>query len=259
MTKVGRVNGDTWDYSPSWLKKSIERSMERLKTPYLDVVFCHDIEGVSDNAVLEAVGVLLDFVQQDRVRYIGLSSYRISSLVRCANLVREKYGQPIDVVQNWGQLTLQNSRLESDGLESLKNAGVLCVFNSSPLVIGLLRQGGVPKGQLGDFHPAPPKLRATAQDLADYVESQGESLASLALRYSLWRAHVASQSTIRVVTITGISTIVELDENVMAATKLLGENLAEVKLNNLQLDIDRPLYAKAHSILGDWLDWSFPF
>lgn len=257
MTKVGRIASDQYDYSPEWVRKSVVRSLERLHTSYLDVVFCHDIEAVTEEDVLGAVGELLKLVQEGRVRYIGISSYRIDLLSHRALRVLDRYKRPLDVIQNWGQLTLQNSRLESEGLEAFKKAGVSCVCSSSPLAIGLLRQGGVPLGRLGDFHPAPPGLRKAAQELADYIDAQGESLASLALRYAMWRAHLACSDSFRVCTITGISSLAELSENAQAAKDVLGERLAQPILNSSQVEKDQKLFDKAHAILGAWVDWTF--
>jgi aryl-alcohol dehydrogenase-like predicted oxidoreductase len=257
MTKVGRIGPDQYDYSPSWVRQSVTRSLERLQTSYIDVVFCHDIEAVTDDDVLAAVGELLEFVRQGKVKYIGLSSYRIDLLARRASLSRELYGRPVDVVQSWGQLTLQNSRLEIEGLEAFKNAGVTCICSSSPLAIGLLRQGGVPQGKLGDFHPAPEGLRRAVQEVADYTDSQGQSLAPLALRYALWRAYEASQRSVRVSTLIGVSTLPELIQNVTTARDLLQGDLAYPSLNKRQLKIDEPLVKMARNILGDWVNWSF--
>ena len=44
MTKTGRITSSEFDYSPSWIRRSVERSLRRLNTSYMDVVFCHDIE-----------------------------------------------------------------------------------------------------------------------------------------------------------------------------------------------------------------------
>lgn len=41
MTKVGRIAASHFDYSPDWIRYSVRRSLERFKTPHLDVVFCH--------------------------------------------------------------------------------------------------------------------------------------------------------------------------------------------------------------------------
>ena len=59
MTKVGRIATLEFDYSPTWIHYSVNRPLERFKTSYLDVVFCHDIEYVTDTDAVTAVGVLL--------------------------------------------------------------------------------------------------------------------------------------------------------------------------------------------------------
>jgi D-arabinose 1-dehydrogenase len=146
MTKVGRIAAEEFNYSPEWVRKSVERSLERFQTGYLDVVFCHDVEFISDDAVVAAVATLWEFVAEGKIRYIGISGYPIEKLVRVARLCKEKLGRPLDVVQNWGQLTLQNTKLRSQGLEALAQAGVSMVCSSSPLNIGLLRAQGVPIG-----------------------------------------------------------------------------------------------------------------
>jgi D-arabinose 1-dehydrogenase len=52
LTKVGRIGGAEFDYSPEWIRYSIQRSLQRLNTTYLDVVYCHDVEFVSAEEVL---------------------------------------------------------------------------------------------------------------------------------------------------------------------------------------------------------------
>lgn len=146
MTKVGRIAAEEFNYSPQWVRESVERSLQRFQTGYLDVVFCHDVEFVSDAAVVAAVAALWEFVEQGKVRYVGISGYPIEKLVRVAKLCKEQLGRPLDIVQNWGQLTLQNTKLRDQGLEELGKAGVQVVCSSSPLNIGLLRAQGVPVG-----------------------------------------------------------------------------------------------------------------
>ncbi len=257
VTKVGRTGREDFDYSPAAVRESVERSLKRLGTPYLDIVFCHDMEFVTDQDVLGAVAELLKFVDQGVIRWIGLSSYRLDLLAHRSLLVREKYGRPIDAIQTWAHLTLQNTLLESEGLDAFKAAGVSCVFSSSPLAIGLLRKGGVPKGKQGDTHPAPPGLRAAVQELADYMDSQGESPASVALRFSLGGPKKLAVQVCMFVPLTGISRLPELTENLEAAKKLLDGDLRRPTLNLAQVERDQPLFSKAKEILGDWVNWSF--
>ncbi|RMJ26383.1 Aldo/keto reductase family [Aspergillus sp. HF37] len=267
MTKVGRIGTTQFNYSPAWVRQSVARSLRRLRTDYLDVVFCHDVEFVPEEEVLQAVEVLLDLVRDGRIRYIGVSGYRIDVLSRVALRVKERYGRPLDVVQNWAQLTLQNDRLARDGLAALQAAGVTCICSSSPLALGLLRTGGVPVGDLGDFHPAPPGLRHAAQKAADYVAARGESLADLALRYALRSAHQASTPDVRVSTIMGITSIPELEDNLATAQQVLrrcdkGHWHWSVDNPPTKEDksesTDKPLCAAVQEILGPWRNYSFP-
>ncbi|KAK5423936.1 hypothetical protein LTR20_006044 [Exophiala xenobiotica] len=263
MTKVGRITADKSDYSATWVRQSVNRSLERLGAMYLDVVFCHDIEFVTDEETIEAVGELLEFVRNGKVRYIGLSSYFIPLLSRRANMVREHFGRPVDVIQTWSHMSLQSSRLETEGLKAFNEAGVSCVLNASPLVIGLLRAGSVPQGRLGDFHPAPAGFRKAAQDAGAYVSRQGDNLAALALRYAVWRSVACSNMSVRVCTITGISSIAELTENVEAVQKVLLSTddtsrrlSSSCTINQTQVEKDLPLFQKVQEILGGWVNYS---
>jgi len=49
MTKCGRYgfHKSEFDYSPETIRASVSRSLERLNTEYLDVVYLHDVEFVA--------------------------------------------------------------------------------------------------------------------------------------------------------------------------------------------------------------------
>lgn len=221
------------------------------------------MEYVTDEDAVTAIGVLWEFVATGQVRYVGISGYPINKLVRVARLARERYGRPLDVVQNWAQLTLQNMRLKKEGMVALRGAGIDCVCSSSPLAIGLLRSQGVPQGNLGDFHPAPPGLRVAAQLAADWVKTQGESLASLALRFAFSES-LARDTPPFISIIFGAGTIAEVKENVAAAMSV-HESLPQTfqnfrkpaKLNKTQVERDRVLIGEVRRILGHWIDYSF--
>jgi aryl-alcohol dehydrogenase-like predicted oxidoreductase len=99
MSKVGQIATAKFNYSPLWIRSSLNHSLERLKTSYLDVVFCHDVEYVLEEEVLEVVGVLFEFVEKKVIQYVGISGYPIEKLVRLAHTIRTKYNQPLDAVQ----------------------------------------------------------------------------------------------------------------------------------------------------------------
>ncbi|OAL25723.1 hypothetical protein AYO22_04712 [Fonsecaea multimorphosa] len=273
MTKVGRIREDYFDYSPDWIRKSVARSLQRFGTSYLDVVFCHDVEFVGVEEALQAVETLYELSNSGVIRCVGISGASIDILQAVASRAFANSGRAVDVVQIWGQLTLQNTRLEQGGLDAFRIAGVKAVCNSSPLGIGLLRSGGVPVGALGNWHPAPLGLRAVCQEAADWVEAEGDHLASVALRFSISRAQRACRPGFNVTTITGIISESDLEDNVRTAKQILQKpntmcsNAARESFDDLLFQYghldeeavrrDRPLYEGVRKILGPWLDYDF--
>ncbi|KAL4864270.1 hypothetical protein BDV12DRAFT_176480 [Aspergillus spectabilis] len=269
MTKVGRISVDKFDYSPAWVRQSVQNSLERLGTTYLDAVFCHDIEFVTAPDAIEAVGALFELSTKGLVKQVGVSGYDLDRLVYVARAVREKYGRSLDIVQNWAQLTLQNTRLERYGIPALKDAGVPVICNSSPLASGLLRAGGVPVGKIGDWHPSPNGLRTAVKRASDWVETQNMALAGLALRFSVAKATRASQGGVSVHTILGICSINDIEENIRAVHSILlpasdkdigpyDEELDVRQLKALNETVEQSdlvLSQKVRQILGEWVEY----
>ncbi|KAL3433316.1 Aldo/keto reductase family-domain-containing protein [Aspergillus tetrazonus] len=186
LTKVGRIAGSSFDYSPKWVRKSVARSLRRLHTEYLDVVYCHDVEFVSPGEVLAAVRELRRIRDAEgTIRYVGISGYPVDVLCDLAELVLRETGEPLDVVMSYANFTLQNTRLLTQGLPRLVAAGVDVVPNASPLGMGLLRRKGVPIGSMGDFHPAPNGLRTAIGNAAEWADTQGEKIEVIAIRFAL--------------------------------------------------------------------------
>jgi aryl-alcohol dehydrogenase-like predicted oxidoreductase len=187
LTKVGRVAGSAFDYSPRWVRHSVRCSLRRLRTPYLDVVYCHDVEFVTPAEVLAAVRELRRLRDTDgTVHYIGISGYPVEVLCDLAELVLRETGEPLDAVMSYANFTLQNTRLRSLALPRLRAARVDVVPNASPLGMGLLRRHGVPIGSMGDFHPAPDGLRAAIHRVATWLDStHAEKLEVVAIRFAL--------------------------------------------------------------------------
>lgn len=186
LTKVGRIASASFDYSPTWIKHSVRRSLRRLHTEYLDVVYCHDVEFVSPAEVLTAVRELRRLRDEEGIlRYVGISGYPVDILSELAEMILRETGEPLDIVMSYANFTLQNTRLHSLALPRLLAAGVDVVPNASPLGMGLLRRDGVPIGSMGDFHPAPDALRGAVQKAAECATEHGEKLEVVAIRFAL--------------------------------------------------------------------------
>lgn len=186
VTKVGRIAGDEFDYSKEWVRQSVARSLQRLKTGYLDLVYCHDVEFVSEEEVLEAVRELRRIRDEEgSIRYVGISGYPLPVLCSLAHRVLRETGEPLDAVMSYANFTLQNELLAKEGIHELKAAGVDVVPNASVLGMGLLRRQGVPIGSMGNWHPANNDLRAAVKRASDFCDRHDEKLEVVAIRWAL--------------------------------------------------------------------------
>ena len=75
-TKLGRYAPQHFDFSARRVAESIDISLERMRVDHLDIVFCHDIEFVElDQIVNETIPALRKEVEKGKVRFIGISGY----------------------------------------------------------------------------------------------------------------------------------------------------------------------------------------
>ncbi|KAK6540044.1 hypothetical protein TWF694_008875 [Orbilia ellipsospora] len=183
-TKAGRISATEFDYSPKWIRHSISRSLKRLNTTYLDLVYCHDIEFVTTAEVLSAIATLRELRNEGKIKYIGISGYPLPLLSSTATAILENTGEAVDAVMSYSQYTVQNTRLQSY-IEEFKKAGVGCVVNASLLGMGLLRAAGVPVGDMGDFHPSSDELRWVCYGASEFVGKKGGKLEEVGYRWAL--------------------------------------------------------------------------
>ena len=254
LTKIGRIASAEFDYSPQWIRRSIYRSLQRLHTSYLDVVYCHDVEFVSPEEVLAAVTELRKIRDTSgQIKYIGISGYPVTVLCDLSEMIQNQTGEPLDIVMSYANLTLQNTLLSSVALPRLKAAGVDVVPNASVLGMGLLRRSGVPVGAQGDFHPSPLGLRLAIQRASDWCDTKEERIEKVAIRFALetwmregspvgsqgdpasgipWmREKVAASAPTLGISVMGVSSVEELNETMRVWRSILdgldhGEQLA---------------------------------
>ncbi|KAI8388205.1 NADP-dependent oxidoreductase domain-containing protein [Radiomyces spectabilis] len=181
-TKVGRYGYSVkdFDYSAERVTASVEESMKRLHTDYLDIVFCHDVEFVpfehvvGPNCALEALFRLKD---QGKIKYVGVSGYPLEVLLRIAEH-QSAQGRPLDIVLSYCHYTLQNTML-AKYTPQFRAAGVRYVLNASPLGMALFREAGPP-----DWHPAHPPLREAAHKCASLAKENGLNISELASMFA---------------------------------------------------------------------------
>ncbi|TDZ37085.1 D-arabinose 1-dehydrogenase [Colletotrichum trifolii] len=218
VTKAGRIAGNEFDYSPAYVRHSVQRSLKRLGTTYLDLVYMHDVEFVPPAEVLAAVLALRRLRDEGKIRFVGISGFPVRVLCDLAELVLAETGEPLDAVLSYGHFTIQNPVLglaevvggaghsdDASPLRRFRRAGVQVVLNASMLGMGLLTQTGIPSsseqqdqqdqqqqggdgdkaGVIAKWHPAPDALRAACRTLGPIAAEAGERLESVALHWSL--------------------------------------------------------------------------
>ncbi|KAI1100780.1 Aldo/keto reductase [Jackrogersella minutella] len=277
ITKAGRIAGDVFDYNPAWVRYSVLRSLERLHTSYLDLVYLHDVEFVSPSEVLTAVRELRRLRSEGIIRYVGISGYPVEKLCTLAEMVRRDTGEPLDAVLSYGHYTIQNTTLGADAMAQFDRAGVDVVLNASMLGMGLLTTRGADSGPLAAWHPSPEGLRKACQDLVPVAVDASEKLEVVAIRWALdnWARVGASRGSRnsglpaggRVgVSVMGISSVAELEEtcrvfnSVIEGLESETPNIEQTERRQWSLDRRQKIQGvveKMWAVLGQWKDYSW--
>lgn len=259
ITKCGRIKSAEFDYSPAWVRYSICRSLERLGTTYLDLVYMHDVEFVSAEEVLGAVRELRALRDRGLIRYVGISGYPVDLLASLAEMVLRETGEPLDAVLSYSNYNIQNTRLaREENLARFAAARVECLLNASMLSMGLLKShGGVDETPMGAWHPAPAELRSACAKLADLTGDA--KLEQIALRWALqsW-ANVgsvfgtsvgAADGTKMGASVMGVAAVEELEE-----TWKLWKSIFREKNDGLTNEIEALVMGPMWKSLGDFKD-----
>ena len=172
-TKLGRYDVNHFDFSAKRVAESIDVSLHRLRTDYLDIVLCHDVEFVPLAQVIEeTIPAVRKAQEAGKVRCVGICGYPMkvfSEVVAQTNL---------DCIMSYNQYTLQNTRLVDEVLPQLKPKGV-GIMNAGPFAARLLTNAPLP-----DWHKDSAEVQQAARVAAQLCERRGVDIAKLALQFS---------------------------------------------------------------------------
>ena len=172
-TKLGRYHESHFEFSAKRVRESVDVSLHRLGTDYLDIILCHDIEFVEMQQVVdETIPALREIQQQGKVRYIGMSGYPM----KIFKFVLDQ--TDLDVVLSYNHYTLQNTMF-GDLAPYLKEKGV-GILNAAPFSARLLTNAGLPP-----WHKATDQVRNICKQAADHCSQAGIDIVQLALQYSI--------------------------------------------------------------------------
>lgn len=189
-TKAGRVKLNDFDYSREAVRKSVLRSLQRLDTTYLDLVYMHDIEFVNEQEIFEALRELKLLKEEGLVLNIGVSGYPVDFLYKIALECKQGDIGSLDMIMSYSNGCIQNELMFQYYDDFLTKCGVKKIMNGSILSMSLLRSEPTK-----DFHPAPRALKDRVTQVATTLKREdGVELADLATRFALRRSLFESKT-----------------------------------------------------------------
>ncbi len=229
--------------SRKYILASAEQSLTRMGLDYVDIFYSHRVDPVTP--VEETIGALDTLVRQGKALYVGISSYSAERTEAAVAVARE-LGTPLVIHQP--AYSMLNRWIEDGLTDTLRQHGMGAIA-FTPLAQGLLtdkylgdgtaeraqQRRSLPDGRLSD--DAVKTLRA----LNDVARDRGQSLAQLALQWTLRNPVVASA-------LIGASRTSQLDENIAAVTgpSFAADELA--RIDELSQGIDVNLWATSSEL-----------
>jgi L-galactose dehydrogenase len=223
-TKCGRYGFDDFDFSSKRVIASIDESLLRLHTDYIDLFQLHDVEfGDVQQIIHETLPALRQLQQQGKARYIGVTGYPPRLLRRIAEAT------PVDSILTYCHYNLLNTDMDGVLTAFARKRGI-GLINASGLCMGLLTEHGPP-----DWHPAPQQVRDAGKKAAEFCRLHGADLPEVALRFCLDHPYVSS-------TLIGMATTSQV----------------ETGLKLLQSSTDKALLAQVEAILAPVFNYVWP-
>jgi len=197
-TKCGRYGLDEFDFSARRVTESLDESLTRLRTDYVDLFQAHDVEfGNVQQVIEETIPAMRRLQEQGKARFIGITGYPLKTLVQIAEAI------PVDTILTYCRYNLMINDMDTILMPVAHKHGI-GVINASGLHMGILTDRGAP-----DWHPAPREVHDAGKRAAVFCRQQGVDLPQVALRYCFDHTGVAS-------TLVGMSTRNHVSKNLEA-------------------------------------------
>jgi voltage-dependent potassium channel beta subunit len=201
------------------ITESIEASLRRLGTDYLDIYFCHRYD--PDTQLEEIVRTMETLIQQGKILYWGTSEWSADQIARCFGEARQHNVSPLSVEQPQYNL-FNRERVETELRDVVREYG-LGLMTWGPLNHGILSgkyNQSIPEGSRATLDSMRWLRDLLTRDrldkvrlLTDLGQSLGLTTAQLAIAWILRLKEISS-------VVTGATTPEQLDENLIASEAL---------------------------------------
>ncbi|MRN56466.1 aldo/keto reductase [Paenibacillus monticola] len=214
-TKAGRIGAEEFNYTAAHITASLEASLKRLETDYVDILLLHDMEFVPFQQVIEeAIPALYRLKEQGKARFVGVSGLPLHVFEQ--TLAKAE----LDVILSYCHYSLNDTSLLNI-LPLLQQKGVGLV-SASPISMGLLSTRPV-----AEWHPAPEELKRVCKLAAAHCAAQGEDLAKLAVQFSVANEQIPT-------TLVSTGSVVNITNNIAWTDEPMNEELLQEVLEILQ-------------------------
>jgi L-galactose dehydrogenase len=208
-TKCGRYGLEEFDFSYDWILRSIDESLARLQTDYVDIFQLHDIEFVDKQQILEeAIPAIHKVKESGKARYIGITGLPVRYLAHIARQV------DLDTVLSWGHYNLLEDEINDELVPLSKEKG-FGLLNASPLLQRILSDAPLPA-----WHRSPQEVKQLQPKLIEVCKRYGVNISEVAIRYALDHPDIAS-------TIVGIYTMDHITQNLRAVDLQIPDGLLQ--------------------------------
>ncbi|MET8861920.1 L-glyceraldehyde 3-phosphate reductase [Nonomuraea sp. NPDC004580] len=193
--------------SRKYVLASLDQSLKRMGLDYVDIFYSHRPD--PETPLEETMGALDRAVRSGKALYAGISNYSAEQTAQAARIMRE-LGTPLLIHQP--SYSMINRWIEDGLLDALEEAGMGCIVYS-PLAQGLLTDrylDGVPadsRAATSRFLSADRIDLDLARDLNEIARTRGQTLAQMALSWTLRDSRVTS-------VLIGASSVKQLEDNV---------------------------------------------
>jgi L-galactose dehydrogenase len=195
-TKCCRYDIEEFDFSAKRVLESIDESLRRLQTDYVDVYQVHDIEfGDKEQVINEAIPAARKVQESGKARFVGITGLPVRYLRHVASQVE------VDTILSWAHYDLVEDEMD-DVLTPFAREQGIGLINASPLHQRLLTEKGPP-----DWHRSPKEVLDVGPKIAALCREHGVNVADVAMRFALDHPYVAT-------TIVGMSKLRHVEQNV---------------------------------------------
>lgn len=197
-TKCGRYGLTEFDFRYERVISSIDESLRRLKTDYIDIYQLHDIEFVEKEIILnEAIPAALKVKEMGKARFIGITGLPVRYLAHIAQQV------DVDTVLSWAHYNLLEDEINDELVPLSKEKG-FGLMNAGPLLQRILSDSKPP-----DWHRSPPEVKQSQQALLQICGDYGLQLSDVAIKFATNHPDIAT-------TIVGMCNTTEVKRNLDA-------------------------------------------